>query len=301
VIFSQLNNKHNQLFHQAKRETLGFPLVLCLALVLMVADGHYHCLSLLRHGLTYITSPLQYISASPVRFLQWSQTQFSNKQALIAENQWLHQQQLLLHEELQRMLALRHENSKLKELLALAEASSKRSIGARVLSLDINQTRQLLIINKGVRHHVYVGQPVLDAHGLLGQVIDVGSMTSTVLLISDGMSAVPVRNNRTSEMGIVSGTNHLYRLALIHLPKTSSVMVGDLLVTSGLGGIYPEGHPVGRVDEVINHPGEEFIRVYATPLASLRHSQYVLLLWPNENRPTLSTHFDKLHILRSYS
>ena len=116
----------------------------------------------------------------------------------------------------------------------------------------------------------------------MGQIVDVGLMTSTVLLISDAKCAVPVRNERTGERSILVGTNRINRLSLLNLPKSSSIAVGDLLVTSGLGRRYPEGYPVGRVTEVTNSPGDDFIKVSASPIALLNRSRLVLLIWPEE-------------------
>jgi rod shape-determining protein MreC len=146
----------------------------------------------------------------------------------------------------------------------------------------------LVILNKGKRDGAYVGQPVLDAKGVMGQIIDVGYMTSTVLLISDSKSAVPVRNNRTGERGILIGLNNLGQLSLINLPGTSSIAKDDLLVTSGLGRLYPEGYPVGRVVDVQSVPGEAFIKVDVSPVALLNRNRLVLLIWPDKEQAQLT-------------
>lgn len=240
-----------------------------------------------------MASPLHYASDYPVRLLHTGRALLLDKQVLMDENDALHHEHLRLQGRLQRLKAIRHENTELKGLLALSDISGRRSVGARVLAIDTNSARQLLILNKGQRDRIFSGQPVLDEHGVMGQVIDVGLMTSTVLLISDGMSAVPVRNNRTGETGILVGTNHVNRLSLIHLPKTSAITAGDLLVTSGLGRLYPEGYPVGRVDDVENTPGDDFIKVHVSPLALLDRTRLVLLLWPNEHHALLSAQVDE--------
>ena len=113
-------------------------------------------------------------------------------------------------------------------------------------------------------------------------------MTSTVLLISDAKSAVPVRNDRTGERAILIGTNSMSQLSLINLPRTSSIAKGDLLVTSGLGRRYPEGYPVGRVEEVKNIPGDDFIKVSVGPVALLNRNRLVLVIWPEEEHAALT-------------
>jgi rod shape-determining protein MreC len=300
VISYQLNsNRQNKLFTQTKRETTDFLFSLFLSIVLVIADARYHCMSPVREIFSFVSSPLHYISDFPARFFTWGETLWMSKQELIRDNNRLNLNQLFLNEKLQHMQGLWHENEKLKALLALSEVTERKAVAARVLSLDTNHAKHILIINKGKRDHLFIGQPVLDQHGVMGQVIEVGLMTSSVLLISDSLSAVPVKNNRTGERGILSGTNNLNQLILLHIPKTSSVMTTDLLVTSGLGGRYPEGYPVGRVIEVLNQPGDDFINVSVAPLAMLNRSQLVLLIWPNEHHSILSKQLDDLHDLRN--
>ncbi len=122
----------------------------------------------------------------------------------------------------------------------------------------------------------------------MGQIIDVGLMTSTVLLISDAKSAVPVRDDRTGERAILIGMNNMSHLSLINLPKTSSISIGDLLVTSGLGRRYPEGYPIGKIEAIKNIPGEEFITVDVAPVALLNRNRLVILVWPEHEHAALT-------------
>lgn len=301
VISSQLNNSQNSiLFAKTKRETPRFVFVAIFSCLLMIADGHYHITSPLRHFFSYITIPLQFIADVPTRLSEEVKFLWVTKQALKDENYRLKVKHLILQEELQHLQNLRYENTKLKALLSLTEVIDQKSIAARVMSVDTNSIQQVIVINKGKRHHVSVGQPVLDHQGVLGQVIEVSPITSRVLLISDAMSAVPVKNNRTGEMGILAGTHNKSQLELFHLPKSSSIMAGDLLVTSGLGGCYPEGYPVGRVTEVISQPGDEFIKVHVAPIAALETSQLVLLVWANQYHSIMAKHVERLHKERSF-
>ena len=185
-------------------------------------------------------------------------------------------------------MAIKEENSELKELLLTSSKAKMKAMAAQILAVDTTIARQLVVLNKGKRNGVYVGQPVLDAKGVMGQIIDVGYMTSTVLLISDSKSAVPVRNNRTGERGILIGLNNLGQLSLINLPGTSSIAKDDLLVTSGLGRLYPEGYPVGRVVDVQSVPGEAFIKVDVSPVALLNRNRLVLLIWPDKEQAQLT-------------
>ncbi len=259
----------------------------------MFADFHYHALGQARSIFTFMVSPIEYFVDYPVRMLGMIRSLVSTKKSLIDENIQLRYQQTLLEAKLQKLLVIRNENSQLKELLSASLSASDRAMAAEILAVDTTSSRQLYILNKGGRDNVFVGQPVLDAKGVLGQVVDVGVNTSTVLLISDSKSAVPVRNNRTGERAILIGTNSMSELSLINLPKSSSIIEGDLLVTSGLGRRYPEGYPVGRVEEVQILPGDDFIKVAVSPVALLNRSRLVLLIWPDKERTEITAQIDE--------
>lgn len=256
--------------------------------MLMVWDYHYGALTKIRSVCAFIVSPLQYAVDYPVRVVGWVQSLVSSKKALVDENMHLRYMQNMLEAKMQKMLVINEENSQLKELLQTTSKIHTQVMAAQILAVDTSSDRQILVLNKGKREGIYIGQPVLDAKGVMGQIIDVGLMTSTVLLISDSKSAVPVRNNRTGERAILAGTNSMDSLALINMPKTSSIHPGDLLVTSGLGRRYPEGYPVGLVEAVRNVQGEPFDEVTVTPVALLNRTRLVLLIWPDKEQEAVT-------------
>ena len=194
---------------------------------------------------------------------------------------------------LQQFEIIRHENTQLKALLSVSSSAKMQSMVADILAVETSPARQLIVINKGSREGVVTGLPVLDSQGVMGQIIDVGRMTSTVLLISDSKSAVPVRNERTGELGILIGKNNRSRLSLIHLPRTALMAPGDLLVTSGLGRRYPKGYPVGKVDVVKNSPGDDFMNVSVRPVALLNRDRLVLVIWPKDDQVAWMTDLDE--------
>ena len=293
VISSQQNSTHNRLFRKGGHSSIGFVFALVISMFLMFSDYHYRYLNIVRSGFSLIVSPLQYAVDYPVRVVGWVQSLVSAKKSLIDENMQLRYQQAILEAELQKSLAIQKENSQLKELLLTSSKADMRAMAAQILAVDTSNARQIVVLNKGKRDGVYVGQPVLDAKGVMGQVIDVGPMTSTVLLISDSKSAVPVRNNRTGERAILVGTNRIEQLSLINLPRTSSIHPGDVLVTSGLGRRYPEGYPVGRILEVNSLPGEDFVKVIVSPVALLNRNRLVLLIWPDVEQEQLTTQINE--------
>ena len=288
VISSQPNNYQNRLFAKSKRASSGFVLALSMSLALMVADHHYQYLDNVRSGFSLLVSPLQYVVDYPVRVIGWVGSLIGTKKALIDENMQLRYQQTMLEAQLQKLLVISNENSQLKALLSASSSSNMTAVAAQILAVDTTSSRQLLVLNKGRRDGVIPGLPVLDAKGVMGQIIDVGLMTSTVLLISDSKSAVPVRNDRTGERAILVGTNNMSQLSLINLPRTSTIAKGDLLVTSGLGRRYPEGYPVGLVELVKHTPGEDFIKVLVSPVALLNRNRLVLVVWPEEEHEALT-------------
>ena len=293
VISSQPNNSNSRLFAKGKPKSVSFAFALVLSLSLMFSDYRYGYLDSVRGGFALLVSPLQYVVDYPVRVIGWIQSLVSAKKALIDENIKLRYQQTMLEAELQKLLVIKEENSQLRELLLTSTKARMRAMAAQILAVDTTSARQLVVLNKGKRHGVYTGQPVLDAKGVMGQIIDVGYMTSTVLLISDSKSAVPVRNNRTGERAILAGTNSMSQLSLINLPRTSSINKGDLLVTSGLGRLYPEGYPVGRVEEIKSIPGEDFIKVDVSPIALLNRNRLVLLIWPDKEQTALTAQINE--------
>lgn len=293
VISFQLNNSKKSLFGKARTQTLRFTLALLLSLLVMVADYRTHGLKTLHNALSAIVAPLQYAVDYPARVLGWFGALVRSKRVLIQDNMRLRYQHTLLQADLQRLMAIREENTQLKELLLTASRVKMKAMAAQVLAVDPTSSRQLLILDKGTRDGVYVGQAVLDAQGVMGQIIDAGHLTSTVMLISDAKCAVPVRNNRTGERAILIGKNRLEELSLINLPRTSSIVKGDLLVTSGLGRLYPEGYPVGRVTAVHSLPGEAFIKVSVAPVASLNRNRLVLLIWLGKEQAVLTGQIDE--------
>jgi rod shape-determining protein MreC len=147
------------------------------------------------------------------------------------------------------------------------------------MRVDLNPLRHRVILSKGARDGVFKGQPVLDATGVFGQITRAGAFTSEAILISDFEGAVPVQVNRNGLRTIAIGTGDLTRLSLPFLPLSADIRKGDLLVTSGLGGVYPQGYPVATVIEVNKERAQTLAAIDATPAATLDRDREVLLVW----------------------
>jgi len=209
----------------------------------------------------------------------WIQEVFVFRTELAEHDRRLHQENLVLRARLQQQEALEAENMRLRDLLGSSFKIGDRVLIAELVSVDLDPYRQQVLVNKGSSSGVFVGQPVLDANAVVGQVIRTTRGTATILLITDTAHALPVQVNRNGLRTIAEGSGFTDRLQLPHLPNNADIRVGDLLVTSGLGGRFPPGYPVARVTEVRSEPGKPFATVIATPSAHLERIREVLLVW----------------------
>jgi len=250
-----------------------------LSLGLMIADARDGHLEWLRASLAIVAYPIQWLAAQPPRVLDDLDRWLATEADLRERNSLLEQENLTLKGRLQRFLALQAENTRLRDLLGSSFQLSDRLLVAELLQVELDPYRQQVLVDKGARSGVYVGQPVLGARAVMGQVVVVNPLTAIVLLITDADHALPVRISRNGLRTIAMGTGRINRLWLPHLPKNADVEVGDLLVTSGMGGVFPAGYPVARVIEVADDPSSSFARVMAEPTARLDSSYEVLLVW----------------------
>lgn len=258
----------------------------------MVLD-HQGQFQSVRSYLSTIVAPIEYLVNWPVQTINWIGSNFTSHRDLVAENADLRAAIMLLQAKQQRLLLLENENAELRALLKSSpQIGNSRIEIAQLLSVDSDPFVQQVVLNKGSRDDVYVGQPVLDATGIVGQIIEVGPITSRVLLITDTRSAVPVQVTRSGLRAIAQGTGIMGNLSLAHIPDTTDIRVGDMLVTSALGQRFPAGYPVGRVNSVTRSSGEQFAIIKVTPSTKLNRSNWVLLLWAE--RPPIKTEINTL-------
>jgi rod shape-determining protein MreC len=262
---------------------------LCLVLILsagaMVIDTKVENISTLRTYLTSFVSPLQYIADLPGALLDWSASRFTSRQTMLEENERLTSQITLMNEKLQRFVVLEEENRSLRKILEAPMRSEMHRMIAELMAVDNNPYSHQIVINKGAIDDVFEGQSVLDDTGIVGQVVEVGTTNSRVLLISDIIHAIPVRNSRNDIRMIASGTGVLNELSLNHVAHSGDIQEGDLLISSGLGNIFPEGYPVGTVNKIVRDESKPFASITATPSAQLDRLKYLLLLWPADSAP----------------
>ena len=230
-------------------------------------------------------SPIQYAANMPGAMLNWTSTTITIQQQLLEENERLTQQNVLLSEQIQQMEFLVQENKHLRALLGSVSETGVRKVVAEVMALDNNPYSHQIVINKGTIHGAFEGQAVLDEHGVVGQILHVATTNSRVLLLSDITHAIPTRLLKNNVQLIATGTGSLDELTLEHVAHSTEVEVGDVLISSGLGDIFPQGYPVATITQVIRDESRPFANIKAEPFAKLDRLKYLLLLWPETVLP----------------
>jgi len=250
-----------------------------LSLILLVLDHRFHHLQQLRSTLAFLVYPLHFLADLPFTASAWLTETTGSRETLLEHNRELRAENLRLRVELQKYESLQAENMRLRDLLDSSFKVGDRVLVAELSSVDLDPYKQQVIINKGGASGVFEGQPVLDAHAVMGQVTSVTPLSSTVLLITDTSHALPVQVLRNGLRTIAVGTGRIDELKLPYLPTNSDIVEGDLLVTSGLGGKFPPGYPVATVTRIDRSPDAPFSSVVAQPRAHLDRSREVLLVW----------------------
>jgi rod shape-determining protein MreC len=255
------------------------------AVVIMYLDQRARYLEHVRFVLQAAAYPVQLLVNSPPGAWRWLKDSFQTRESLRAENDRLRQQQRELELMTKRYEALAHENGELRGLRDALPPVAERWLPAEIISIQLSGLRQRLLINRGASNGVFKDQAVLDDRGLIGQTTHVGPWSAEVILITDPEHAVPVRIERTGLRTIAVGGGDGYSLALPYLPSNADIKSGDLLVTSGLGGVFPEGYPVARVTEVHRDAVQPLAQVRAVALSHINDDTEVMLVWFRAGHP----------------
>ena len=231
-----------------------------------------------------VALPFQLIVDSPVRFINWININLTTRHHLLEQNETLNTQAILLKARLQKLLSLENENAQLRQLLQSASKINVKVSVARLLAVSLDPNLQQMIIDQGLNKQVVVGQPVLDANGVMGEVIEVGPYTSKILLITDTRSAVPVEDARDQERAVAIGLGSSGELALVNVPEITQIQVGDKFVTSGLDMRYPAGYSVGEVTNIQYDKNNHVRDIILSPSAEIDRAGQVLLASPSKNK-----------------
>lgn len=254
------------------------------SVLLMVLDHRFAATSTLRSALSLVVDPIRYLVNLPTDIYSWASDSLTTHNTLEEENQTLRIRNQLLEAKLQKYSSLVAENNNLRSLLKSVdkhEDQFQRVLVAEILSVDMDPFRRQIVINKGTSDDVYVNQPIVGANGVMGKVITVGPLSSTAMLITDPSHSLPVQVNRNGVRAIAVGDPRKNDLSIIHQPNNADIRVGDLLVTSGLGCVFPAGYPVGRVVKINTNPSLPFAEILVKPSANLDRDREVMLVWPS--------------------
>lgn len=260
-----------------------FTLYAFASILLMFLDQRGGWLEGARFLMQAVAYPAQLAVNSPTAAWRWVSESFETRESLQAENERLRKQQRELQVRAMRYEALARENGQLRGLKAALPSVAERWLVAEVVNVE--SLRQRVLINRGTRNGVFKGQAVLDDRGLLGQTTHVGPWSAEVILVTDPEHYVPVQIQRTGLRTIAVGAGNEAGIALPYLPANADVERGDLLITSGLGGVFPQGYPVARVIDVQRDAVQPLAQVRATPLAGIDNDREVILVWFRESHP----------------
>jgi rod shape-determining protein MreC len=266
------------LFAGTAAGTLRLIFYLALAMVLMVLDHRNGWLWRLRYATAIVVEPVYRLASLPVDGFHALGVAFADRRLLTEQNQRLREDLLLANAKLNRMAAVAEQNQRLKELLDTQRSLELQVQMARVIGVDLGAYRHRMMINLGARDGIRSGQPVIDAHGVVGQIIDVLPNSAMVMLVTDPDHAVPVMVQRTGLRTIAYGSRNGQQLTLPNIPMAADVHEGDKLLTSGLGGRFPQGFPVGEVTNVGPSASGMFLEAHAQPSADLDRADEVLVL-----------------------
>ena len=248
----------------------------------MTLDHRTTYVNTIRSSIAVLVYPFQYVINFPANVGDWASESFTSRKTLKEDNAVLRTQNLILTTQLQKLNFIESENIHLRSLLESSKRVGERILIAELLSVDMDPYKQQVVINRGSSSgdDIYSGQPFVDAKGVMGRITHVSPLSSTALLITDASHILPIQINRNGLRAIAKGTGNQTRLEIPYLPNNADIKVGDLLVTSGLGCVFPVGYPVATVVEINIDPSLPFSEVLAEPIAELDRSSEVLLVWP---------------------
>ncbi|MGB1279807.1 MAG: rod shape-determining protein MreC [Vibrio cyclitrophicus] len=251
---------------------------------LMLADSRLDAFSNVRYLLNSMVAPIQYAANLPRTMFDGVYDRFSTRKGLIESNHNIKREVLHLKSELILLEQYQEENKRLRKLLGSPFIRDEKKVVTEVMAVDTSPYRHQVVIDKGQIDGVYEGQPVINEKGIVGQVTFVAAHNSRVLLLIDANNAIPVQVIRNDIRVIASGNGMIDEIQLEHIPTSTDIQEEDLLVTSGLGGVYPEGYPVAYVSSVDYDPKREFAVIKAEPVVEFDKLRYLLLVWPDENK-----------------
>ena len=257
-------------------------IVIILSSVLMYQDYRGTYTVKLRSYLSASLYPIQYLINLPNNFQKSFYANFLNREEIISQNQQLKEENLNLKSQMQQIYRLESENKRLYKLINSKPKTENTYLFADIVSTSKILNKHQILINRGSRNGIKLGSSIVNADGIVGHVIRDQIFASEVLLISDLEHAIPVEIVRTGLRSIAIGTGEFNKLRINTLPTNSNLQKDDIVITSGLGGRYPEGFPVGTITEISREVGSPFLEVEVLPFANLKTINEVWVIQTNE-------------------
>lgn len=239
---------------------------------------------------TLMLTPVYYTVSVPFKLFASGSMYFQNQKQAVAQNNILQSENLKLQGMLLQFAAVNQENQRLRALLKSSEKVSDKLLIAEVLSVIFEPGSHQLVLDQGANKSVFEGQAVIDANGVVGQVISVTPISSRVLLITDINHAIPVEVLRNNLRAIAVGMGANQQLELMNISNTMDILEGDIVVSSGLGERFPTGYPVGKVVSVDKNPALPFAKIIIEPLAKISQIKEALLVWPGSRVTLVNEH-----------
>jgi rod shape-determining protein MreC len=270
-------------------------LAVIVAIGLIVAASRLGTFVKIRNYMDTAVSPFYFLANGPRKVLDSVSETLATRQQLELENRALRQELLLKNSDILLLGQFKQENARLRELLGSPLRQDEHKMVTQVISTGSDPYSDQVVIDKGSDNGVYEGQPVISDKGVVGQVVAVAKVTSRVLLICDASHALPIQVLRNDIRVIAAGSGCADDLQLEHLPNNTDIRVGDVLVTSGLGGRFPEGYPVAVVSSVKVDNQRAYTVIQARPTAGLQRLRYLLLLWGADRNGDMPLPPDEVH------
>lgn len=249
-----------------------------LSLVLLYADARFHYMESMRRVVAIVLYPLQQLADTPGQLTERVGSFFVTQSALQRENERLARENFLNATRLQTQEALLEENRHLRELLDMRKRTEQTAVGAEILYFARDPFGRKVIVDKGTAQNIQEGAAVVDDTGLVGQVTRAFPWTAEISLITDREQVVPVQVVRNGLRAVVFGVGYDGALELRYMPVNADIENGDVLVTSGIDGVYPAGLPVAVVSNIERNAAYPFARITCTPTAGVNRHKQVLVL-----------------------
>lgn len=272
------NTQSFRFFHRGPSSAVRLVFFVVLSLLLLFIDARYGYLESTRSALSVLVSPIQRLATLPGVLWQQTGDFFTMQHRLVEDNQSLHQQHERDAAQLSQLQALQQENRQLRNLLELPQRSGLTAQAAELVYTERDVFKRKALVNKGMNAGVQTGQIVMDDIGIVGQITRVYPWLSEVTLVTEKDHAVPAQVLRNGLRTIVFGAGDTSQLSLRYMPISSDIQDGDILVTSGIDGIYPPGIPVARVVKIERDPAYPFARVTCLPVSGVDRHRHLLIL-----------------------